>query len=193
MASSSAPLFMDMSDGATSQPNPFAMNTGSAIPMNARGIQHGSLEQNTGTDSRGTYQHLLTDPTPPPSRSHSARGQRRDERNRDRERSPEYDDRRSNRADVPIGVGFRVQAVETSLAQHHGELQAQRIEIDQLKQMVQTLMSYKEVSSKGLHDAGVKLENCFGHVDSKHTEALGKIEHFYESARSKFENLTAIP
>ena len=73
MASSSAPTFMDMSGGAT-QPNPFAIPTaGQTIPTSAGGFQHGSLEQNTGTDSRGTYQHLLT-PTPP--RSPSARGQR---------------------------------------------------------------------------------------------------------------------
>ena len=149
-------------------------------------------EQNTGTDSLGTYQHLLT-PTPPPSRSHSAQGQRREERHRDRERSTESrDDRRSNRADLPVGAAFRVQAVETSLAQHFTEIQSQRLEIDQLKQMVQVLMTSKEETARELHNAGVKLEACFGHVDSKFTEAMGKIEQSHGNAMVKFENLTAI-
>ena len=134
MASSSQPTFMDIGGGAT--PNPFAMPTdassGPTIPTDQRGFQHGSLEHNTGSGSR-VYLNAMT-----PPRSPSARGQRR---TRDRERTSSRDgERRSNRAEHPVGFGFRVQAVETSLRQHQDELSAQRLEIGKFNQMVNAHM-----------------------------------------------------
>ena len=186
---------MDTSTGVGVSPNPFANVTGaSSIPTNSSGFQHGSLERNTGAGSSGTYQHLLT-PTPP--RSPSSRGRRSRHRERSSSRADSRDeDRRSNRAEPPVGYGFRVQAVETSLQQHHGELRAQRLEIDQLKQMVQSLMTNKEEMNTKLDKCFGRVdsftEECFGKVDSKFTEAMKKIDEFYNSTQSKFQTLTDV-
>ena len=186
---------MDTSTGVGASPNPFANVTAApSIPTSSAGFQHGSLERNTGAESSGTYQHLLT-PTPP--RSPSSRGVRSRRRERSSSRTESRDEnRRSNRAEAPVGYGFRVQAVETSLQQHHGELQAQRLEIEQLKHMVQSLMTNKEETNTKLDKCFGRVDSfteaCFGKVDSKFTEAMNKIDEFYNSTQSKFQTLTDV-
>ena len=85
----------------------------------------------------------------------------------------------------PVGIGFRMQVVETSIRDHYNELAAQRMRINQLKELVTTLMDDKETNA-------AKLDACFGHVDVKLTEANVNIDPFYESAKLKFNSLTEI-
>ena len=100
----------------------------------------------------------------------------------------DYEDRRRERAERreehPIGVGFRLNACEQSLRDHHSELAAQRLMIEQLTTEMNRQMSEREEHRK-------RLDEVFNVVDKRYSEMDKVVGDIQTSATTKFESLTS--
>ena len=158
--------------------------------MGANPIRHGSLEQTGSGSFLGSYLDSMsaTGTTPRPS-------PRRTPPRSPRPRSPmpqdddDYNDRRSEgrdrrHDDEPIGMGFRINACETSLRDHQAETAAQRIAIQQLTDEVRKQMGERE-------SHGQRLDKVFELVDLRFRESQQSTQTLSDASRDKIESLTA--
>ena len=174
-------MFGAAAAAAPSQPTlvvPSAMDSGPN--------RHGSAEQDTR--GRVNYLNSMGGTTP---RSTSPRTPRNPRARSQPIPDDDYEDRRRDRAErrddqqnaPPIGVGFRLNACETSLRDHQSEIAAQRIMLDQLTTEMQ-----RQIADRDLHRD--RLDTVFALVDQRFTEAQNSIEKIRAAAHSKFETLT---
>ena len=139
--------------------------------------RHGSAEQ--ATDVFGRPADWMG-PTPPmhsangsPSPSQSRSGNEDDSRREDREerRARQAEDRERRNADPsePIGMGFRLNAVETSIRDHTNELAAQKILLQQIVEAVKDDAGEK----KKLQE---RLDMSFTQSNEKHAQHEKELE-----------------
>ena len=155
------------------QQNPFSMPV-TPNPMNVPSDRHGSAEQvgAAQTDSNDTYLGSMGGATPRATSPRSPRGFRgsraraRSEAHV-REEDEDYNDRRAerqeSRREVPIGIGFRINACEQTLRTHQDELAAQRLAIQQITEALQ-----QNTVDKGA--TGQRLDEVFNLVDTRFAE-----------------------
>ena len=203
MAASAGPSIGHTTSPSPQGDNPFAVPGVRSLsqprlptPDLAMGFQHGSLEQTGARSFLGTYLDSLDERQRTPTRSARTlprspsprRGQRRnrsreDESRRSRERSRDGED------EHPVGMGFRLTACETSLKDHYGEISAHRITIQQLHEAVGQLTVDRDAMRQ-------RLDDVFGHVDVKFTEAQTKIQNVTdvanEIARGAFDRFQSL-
>ena len=172
--------------------NPFAMPTDTTGMNTAR---HGSAEQNTGT-ANGTYLDSMTGNTPPSTprvnptrtREDTPRGTRRTRarsETRAREEDADYQDRREERQErregqEPVGLRFRLNAIEQTLRGYQDELVAQRVHLQQLNEAVVKLNTDKE-------QTGIRLDQVFSLVDQRFTEAQTGAQEIREATHQRCE------
>ena len=107
------------------------------------------------------------------------------------EKDEEYEARREERRESrrgaggdPVGVTFRLNYCEQSLRNHNDELAAQRLMLQQLSEAVQKLATDKE-------QTGDRLNQVFGLVDQRFTEAQAGSQAIRELTHERFESMTA--
>ena len=128
-------------------------------------------------EQSGSQVRSFMDMTPPTPSPRSSSGRRRRAPERSRSASEE------RRSQPSTGIGYRLQAVETTVQSHLNELTAQRLESNQLKEVLTTIMKDKDIM-------GTRLDSCFGLIDTKLSEATNDIDHFFNSAKIKLESMT---
>ena len=155
--------------------------------MDAGVNRYGSAEQNTrgrvnylnSMRDKGNTPRATSPRTPRNPRARSQPGYDDDYEDRRRDRA----ERRDDQQQAPIGIGFRINSCETSLRDHHSEITAQRIMLDELTQEMQ-----RQIADRDLHRQ--RLDTVFALVDQRFTEAQNSIEEIRAAAHSKFETLT---
>ena len=170
-------------------PNPF---TGADFPasynggvndpnsMIDSGNQHGSAEPNMGR----SFSNLssMTPPRTPRDRSPAARGD--EEQHREDRRAERRESRRRDTASEPVGVNFRLSSCETTLREHHAELQNQRTLIDQLVQQMIAVNANKVATEN-------RLVELFTHVDTEVTKAMGVVNANANTTSGRLDSLSS--
>ena len=102
----------------------------------------------------------------------------------------DYEDRRRERRESrreepePVGYNFRLQACETSLRDHHSELAAQRLMLQQLTKEMESMISERETRSQ-------RLDGVMDLVDQRFKESQVAIAETQNAAALKLDGLTA--
>ncbi len=170
--------------------------------------RYGSAEQPTKrgrVENMGDYLNSMNDtgntprPSPRTSRSPRTRSPQTadDDRvyyleDRRRERSERRDDR-----EEPIGMGFRLTACETSLKEHHSELEAHRVMLEQLGEEMKRQIADRDNHRQRLDAVFALVDQRFAESQQsihetqiKFTEAQQSIRDTQVAAQNKFENIT---
>ena len=102
----------------------------------------------------------------------------------------DYEDRRRERRESrqeepePVGYNFRLQACETSLRDHHSELAAQRLMLQQLTKEMESMIMERETRSQ-------RLDGVVEMVDQRFKESQTAIAETQNAAALKLDGLTA--
>ena len=154
--------------------------------------RHGSAEQNARV-----YLNTMNDtgntPVPSgrrtpqtPTRARSRRRYNEDDNDDDNDNEDRRDRRRErqdrHQEDEPVGVGFRLNACETSLRDHHSELTAQRKMVNQLTDEVKRLNAEREIH-------GQRLDAVFSLVDQRFSETQKAVHETQTVANDKITTL----